>query len=113
MSLRSSINELKGENEELKKELAHGLEKAQAEGLARRHAEHRYSELKNELYTERIKQDLLAQKNVQLTSTMKRLRTRLNRANHGVKLAMSTLQQLNPGAIREDSDATMANTVDE
>ena len=113
MSLRSSINELKAENEELKKQLAHGLEKAQAEDLARRHAEDRYSELKNELYTERVKQDLLAQKNVQLTSTVKRLRTRLNRANHGVKLAMSTLQRLNPRAIREDSETNVASAVDE
>ena len=110
MSLRSNVNELKAENERLKTELAQCVEKAQAGDVARQCAEVRSSQLEDQLATERIKQDLSNQKNIQLSSTVKRLTKRLGVTNSGVKKAMSALSRLSPSAVHMYDQANSADS---
>lgn len=91
---------MKAENEKLKNELAQCGEKAQTGDAARQCAEIRSSQLETELRAERMKQELLGQKNIQLTSRVKRLSKRIGHTNSGVKKAISALNRLNPSAVQ-------------
>lgn len=73
------------------------MDETQTENLARQRAEDRSSQLERELFAERITRDLSSQKNIRLTSKVKRLTKRLAYSNNEVKKAMSVLCRLYPG----------------